>query len=110
MIKCANGWNYCSIRSELINRTTIECPCCSSVETWEYVIRCCKTKKFRKQFIADLLLDLMKNRTEDMNCSNLFDLIEDTLWYLDREEQEECDTNQEMIGTLSLFRGHTVKV
>ena len=36
--------------------------------------------------------------------------MEDILRYLDREEIEEYETNQEMIGIVSLFRGYAVKV
>ena len=52
----------------------------------------------------------MKNRCQDVNYSNLFGIIEDTLQYLDGEEQEEYDTNQGMIDVISLFRGYAVKV
>ena len=110
MIKCANGWNHYGLRNVLINGMTNECPRCSRVETQDHVIRCDDTREFRKQFIIDLLSDLMKNKSQEVSYNDVFDMMEDILRYLDGEEIEEYETNQEMIGIVSLFRGYAVKV
>ena len=69
-----------------------------------------KTKDFRKQFVVDLLKELMTVRTNVVICKDLFDIIEDILRHFDSEDNEEHDTNQSVVGMQCLFRGYAAKV
>ena len=87
-----------------------ECPRCSEPETQDHVILCPSTKALRKEFIVDLLQELFKNRESTVTHEEIFDIIEDILVYLDKEDEENYTTNQHMIGMHQLFRGYMVKV
>jgi len=112
MIKCASGFNHYGLRNELINNKMIgsECPRCSEPETWDHVILCHCTKGLRKQFIVDLLKELFKNREPTVTYEEIFDMVEDILVYLDKEDEENYTTSQHMVGMDQLFRGYVVKV
>jgi len=60
MIKCADGLNPYSIRMSMINNNECgnECPRCSKIEIWEYIIKCRKTIPLRREFIKILLKEL----------------------------------------------------
>ena len=55
-------------------------------------------------------MKLLKCKEQDVMVNDIFDMIEDILRFLEKEEVEEYDTNQIMVGMRSLFRGYVVKV
>ena len=112
MLKCASGYNHYGVRHQMINNNMVgsECPRCSDPETWDHVITCHFTKQYRKKFIEDLLAELLKKRSPLVEIEEIFDMLEDILVYLDKEDEEEYETNQHMIGMSNLFRGFIVKV
>ena len=46
---------------------------------------------------------MLKERPEEVDRMDIFDMIEDILKYLDDEEEEDFDTTQEFIGFKHLF-------
>ena len=106
LIKCASGYNHYGQRDVVINKQlcNAECPRCSRNESWEHVVQCKETKSLRREFVKKLLIDMLKERPEEVDRMEIFDMIEDILKYLD-EEEEDFDTTQEFIGFKHLFRG-----
>jgi len=113
MIKCANGFNYYGLRHAMINNNMIEanCPRCNQVETWDHVVWCSDTVRLRREFITELLLELLAERNEEVSIDNIMAFGEDIVQYLEYEEdEEEYETSQWLIGMKELFRGYVVKV
>ena len=60
--------------------------------------------------MVELLSELLKERNEDASIDQIMSFAEDIMWHLEYEDNEdECETNQRMIGMIELFRGHVVK-
>ena len=112
MLKCASGHNHYGVRNQMINNNMVgsECPRCSEPETWDHVITCHHTKKYRKKFVEDLLAELIKEKSPLMETDEILDMIEDMLIYLDKDDEEDYETNQHLIGMSNLFRGFIIKV
>ena len=70
---------------------------------------CKGTEYMRKTFVEDLLKDMLENQEKEVNVNEMFGMIEDTLRCLEKEEEEEHETNQATIGMQHLFRGHAIK-
>ena len=111
IIKCANGYNQYGQRDALINKQRIdhECPRCSRSESWEHIVQCRETKRLRKEFVKELLIDILKNKPREVDYMDIFDMIEDILTYLTEDEEGEFETTQEFIRFKNLFRGIVMK-
>ena len=109
-LKCYYGCNPYGVRHKLINAgtTNSECPRCSEEETWEHVVQCKKTVSMRAEFILNLHADLKKVQIEDVPDYELRLIIEDIRKFM-RDEVDNYNTNQQIIGMKHLFRGFSVK-
>ena len=112
MLKYASRYNYYGVRYALINDDMIEENClrCNEIEMWKYVIKCTDTKKMRKEFVTELLKEIIENKDREVEIEEIFEMIKDILRYLDDKEEEEYKTNQVIIGMQQLFRGYVIKV
>ena len=107
IIKCANGYNHYGQRDTAMNKQQCngECPRCSKNESWEYVVQCKEIRHLRKDFVKNLLIEMLKERPKEVDRIDIFDIIEDILKYLDEDEEGDFETSQEFIGFKYLFRG-----
>ena len=113
VIKCANGFNHYGIRHAKINNNVIEanCPLCNSEETWEHVIKCRETMQLRREFMKELVVELVNNKPVNLCEDIIISFMEDIVTHLeDEEEEDECETNQCLIGMKELFRGCVMKM
>ena len=112
MIKCVHGYNHYGLRNSMINKNSTEetCPRCSQVKSWDHIIRCQKTAQFRKDFITNLMTDMIKINQNDVSPDEIFAMMENILIFIEGGNEEEYETNQHMVGMINLFRGFTVKV
>ena len=55
------------------------------------------------------MIDLLSERSEEVMCNNLFNIIESILQYFDNKEEDECDANQYIVGMRHLFCRHAIK-
>ena len=64
MIKCACGYNHYGLRDALTNNNMVEAnhPWCNQTEIWDHVIRCSHTMHIRRDFIKELVEELVKNK------------------------------------------------
>ena len=72
-------------------------------KTQEYIIKCIKTSKFRKDFITDLAKELLAVRQEKVSVNEIFDMLDDILNFLEDNDKNEYEINQPMIGMKELF-------
>ena len=91
MIKYAHGYNHHRLRDAMINNYVVEahCPRCNLVEIWDHIIKCRETISLRKEFIKGLVVELVKNKLEDINMEVIMSFVEDILRYLENKEEEE---------------------
>ena len=63
MIKCAHGFNHYGLREAMINNDMVEsmCPRCEIVETWDHVIKCQNAIELRKEFMKEIVIELVRN-------------------------------------------------
>ena len=95
----------------MINNNMVEanCPHCNRVETWDHVIKCRETIQLRREFVRELVVDLVRNKPVDVRVDLIMSFIEDIVRYLEEEEEEdEYETNQYLIGMKELFCGYVV--
>ena len=74
------------------------------------MIRCKETIQLRKDFILELLCELVKENSDEIGIDTIMAFGEDILRYLEYEEDEEYETNQYLLGMKELFHGYIVKV
>ena len=74
------------------------------------VIKCVKTIACRKDFITDLVKELLAVKQNKVSVNEIFDMLEDILNFMEDDDIDEYETNQHMVGMNELFRGHAVKV
>ena len=112
LIKCVHGFNHFGTRSVAINKNEFDksCPRCSKVENWEHVVRCVKTAEFRKDFITEMATELIAVKQNKVSVNEIFDMLGDILNYMEDDDENDYETNQQMVGMRSVFRGHVVKV
>jgi len=112
ILKCVAGYNHYGLRNALINNNQTEesCPRCNEVETWEHVVKCDNTVRFRKDFITDMTLEILAIDQNQVSVDEIFSMCEDILNFLESGDHEDYETNQHMIGMAELFRGNIVKV
>ena len=67
---------------------------CDQVETWDHVIKCRETISLRKEFVKDLVVELVKNKPDEINVDVIMSFMEDIMRYIENEEEEEHETNQ----------------
>lgn len=62
IIKYSHVYNNCGTRDAVINKNLkgSECPRCSEPETWEHVVQCKETKNYRKDFVKELAIKMLK--------------------------------------------------
>ena len=99
MIKYTNEYNHYGLRNAIINNCIIgsECPRCSEVEIWNYVIRCNKTKYLRVECIKSLTKDLLKRILPNIKVDKIFLFVKNILRYLENDKSKDYKMNQEMI-------------
>ena len=68
------------------------------METWEHVIKCRETTSLRKDFVTNLLKEMIENQGREVGINEIFEMIEDILRYLENEEDKEYERNQALIG------------
>ena len=97
MIKCSCRHDHYGFRDAMINDDMVEAICsrCERVETWYQVIKCKKTILMRKEFISELLIELIKCKHKDMNVEIILSFIENIMRYSENKEDEEHETNQQ---------------
>ena len=63
MTECA-GFNYCRLRYTMINNNIVEvnCPHCDVVKTWDHFIKCKEKASIRREFVKELVSELVKNK------------------------------------------------
>jgi len=110
MIKLAHGFNHYGLRDAMINDQMFDatCPRCEETETWDHVIKCRKTLQMRRQFIMKLVIELARNKSEEIHVEEIMSFVEDILRYLENEQEEEYEMNQQYVGMRELFRGFVV--
>ena len=67
-------------------------------------------KQLRRVFVKDLLVELVKNKPENISVEIIMSFVEDILWYLENDEEEDCKMNQYLVGMQELFWGFVVIV
>ena len=89
MIKYSHRFNHYGLRETMINNNIVEaiCPRCEKVETQDYVIKYEETISLRKEFIKDLVVELVKNKPDDVHVEQIMSFIEDILRYAKNEEK-----------------------
>ena len=94
IIAYSHGYNHYSLREALINKNNIgcECPRCGETETWDHVVKCSKTIELRKDYIFELTKELLKYRNEQVEVTEIFDIVEDIMVYLENGDAEEYET------------------
>ena len=64
----------------------------------------------RKEFVHELVIELVKNKLEEVSMDVIILFVEDILWYLENKEEEEYEINQYLVRVQELFRGYVVVV
>ena len=116
--KCASGFNYYGLRHAMINDNIVEATClqCNQVKIQDYVVRCREIIELRKEFMHELLTEMLKVKDNKVCINTIIVFGEDILEYLEceeeeeEEEEEECETSQWMIRMKKLFQGCITKV
>ena len=110
MMKFAHGFNHYGARDEMINNKMIDaiCPRCELLESWDHVIKCRATIPLRRQFIKELVVELVRKKSDEVHVEEIMSFVEDILRYLENEEEEDFETNQQYVGMQELFRGYIV--
>ena len=95
----------------MINKQQInsKCPQCSKNESWEHIVQCEETRHFKKDFVKNLLIEMLKERPREVDCMDVFDIIEDMLKHLSKDEEGDFEMSQEFIGFQNMFRGIAIK-
>ena len=95
MIKYMHSFNYHAKWDSLINEDMVssECPRCSMVESWDYVILCPKTRKYRADFVRKIKKDMIWSNIREISIDEVNFFIEDILIYLGQDNKDECTTN-----------------
>ena len=57
-----------------------------------------RNKENKKESVADLLKEILENKDREVELKEIFKMIEDILRCLEGKEDEECKTNQEIVG------------
>ena len=104
------GCNHYGERDKLINvgTSTDECPRCSDIETWEHAVQCSKKVSNIADFIIKLHEDLKKIQGPRVTDEDLRKLMEDMRKFM-REDLEDFEINQQVIGMEYLFRVFRLK-
>ena len=72
-------------------------------------MRCGRSKELRKEFLQELIINLIKHKSEQISINDIFDMREDMLMHLKGGEEDEYETNQAIVGMQNLFRGFIIK-
>ena len=56
-------------------------------------MKCKETIEMQKEFIKTLLLELLKEKLEDIDANIIIGFCEDVLWFLENKTEEEFETN-----------------
>ena len=95
VIKFTNDCNHCSVRSKLINNKIVglEYSRCSNLKRWDHATLLSHAYEFRRKFIEDLLHELITKKSLLVEVKDVFNITEDILVYLEKEEDNEHITN-----------------
>ena len=58
------------------------------------MIKCRETIHLRKEFVKDLVVELVKSKPGDINVDVIMSFVEDIMRYIENKEKEEYKTNQ----------------
>ena len=72
--------------------------------------KCSETIEMRREFITELLIDLVQSNCEEVYINTIMAFGEDILRYLENEDNDEYETSQHLIGMKEVFQGYVVKV
>ena len=99
VVKCANRHDHNGAQDAFINNNIAEecCPRCNKIETCEHAVKGNTTKTHRKEFVEKLLEEMLENKPKPIVVVEIFDIIEDILRCIEEDEENEYETNQEMI-------------
>jgi len=73
------------------------------------MIKCRAVRHMQRQFIKNLVKELLKVNKRKVDEEIVLDMIEDIIVYFDNGDEEEYTTSQQYIGIRELFRGYIVK-
>ena len=95
----------------MINNNLVEanCPQCNQIEMRDHVVKFGETTQLRKDFIMELLSELVK-KNDEIRADTIMAFGEDILRYLEYGEDEEYVMNQYLFGMRELFQRYAVKV
>jgi len=95
VIKCAYRYNQYRVRDAMINGklTGMECPRCNEDEMWDHVIKCRAVRHMQRQFIKNLVKELLKVNKRKVDEEIVLDMIEDIVVYFDNGDEEEYTTS-----------------
>ena len=95
IITCSHGYNYYSMRNEIINQSLIdsECPRCNKLEIWDHVIKCPTTKELQWEFIKETAKEMIKKNKGEINVEEILDMLEGIVNYLQNGDPDEYETN-----------------
>lgn len=68
-------------------------------------MQCEQTAFLRVKFIKKLLVELLKH-TDGADVNEIMLFREDIMRYLEKDEDDEYETNQHLVGMKELYRGH----
>ena len=69
------------------------CLHCNVVETWDHIIKCKETASIRREFVKELVSELIKNKPQEVSADLIMSFVEDALMCLDDKDKDECETN-----------------
>ena len=59
--------------------------------------------------MKELLVEMLKRKLREVDQMDIFDMIEDILKYLNKDDKKEYETTQEYVGFKYLFRACTMR-
>ena len=62
------------------------------------MIKCQNTIELRREFIKEIVIELVRNKPKDVHIEEIMSFVEDILRYLENEEDEEYEMNQQYLG------------
>ena len=94
----------------MINNNIAEatCPRHEKDEILDYVIKSEERNALRKEFIKDLVVELVKNKSDDVYMEQIILFMEDILRFAENKEEEGYEMNQQYLGISDLFQEYVI--
>ena len=79
----------------MINKNIVDATCqsCKLIKTWDHVIKFQATIPLRRQFIKDRVVELVRNKSDEVHVEEIIPFVEDILRYLKNEVYKEFEIN-----------------